>query len=132
MPIDQMELLDHKLKGYCCSQIIMAAYLKRMEKENPELIEAVGGLCIGSHIGQLCGTLSAAICVITLATGGETRAMCDDLTAWFEDSYGSVQCRDIIGEDLIYKVDICKDVVTDTFNKMEEILDMNGKLHWED
>ena len=57
------EMLGYKLKGYCCSQIVADMALKRMGKENQDLVDAVAGLCFGLNDGRNCGALSAAMCM---------------------------------------------------------------------
>ena len=55
------EILDLKLKGYCCSQMIMEMGLRRLEKENEDLVSAMAGLCDGMWSGRVCGILSARL-----------------------------------------------------------------------
>ena len=119
--MNQEELIKYKLQGYCCSQIILAAYLKRTGEENPELIKAMRGLCYGSRIGNLCGTLSGAICTMTLAIDGDIEELCKDLSDWFEDKYGSLQCEEI----MMLKTEMCGTLVAETFEQMEGIINAN-------
>ena len=56
-----------KMQNYCCSQIVMAIGLEKLGIENPQLIEAMAGLCEGVKCGSICGTASAAVCLMYLA-----------------------------------------------------------------
>jgi hypothetical protein len=51
------DIFELKLHGYCCSQIIMELGLRKMEKENSDLIAAMAGLCNGLWQGKTCGLL---------------------------------------------------------------------------
>ena len=118
------EILDLRLKGYCCSQIIMEMGLKRLEKENPDLIAAMAGLCDGVKCGSICGVLSAGVCLLHLADPKEAgMGLCEDLADWFEDVFGSIQCRELIGENPLSKTEKCPMMLEAAFQKIEELLE---------
>lgn len=118
------EILDLKLKGYCCSQILMEMGLKRMEKENLDLIFAMAGLCDGAKSGRICGILSAGICLLYLADPKEAdMGLAEDLTDWFEDAFGSTECSELVGEHPLSKVEKCSMMLEDSFQKIEELLE---------
>lgn len=118
------EILDLRLKGYCCSQIIMAMGLKRLEKENPDLIAAMAGLCDGVKMGSICGIVSAAVCLLHLADPkGAAMGLTEDLTDWFEDAFGSMQCSELIGSNPLSKAEKCPVMLEASFQKLEELLE---------
>jgi len=54
-------------KGYCCSQILMLLALEIQGRENPELVRAMAGLCMGTaNSGGICGIFTGASCVMAL------------------------------------------------------------------
>lgn len=58
-------------------------------------------------------------------------AMVDELLAWFKtevtETYGGINCIDIIGEDLATRTPNpkCAQLIADTYQKVEEILSEN-------
>ncbi len=118
------EILDLKLKGYCCSQIMMEMGLRRLEKENPDLIGAMAGLCDGMRSGRTCGILSAAICLLSLASPKAAgQSLAEDLTDWFEDAFEALDCRELMAGDPLAKVEKCPMMLEATFQKIEELLE---------
>lgn len=118
------EILDLKLKGYCCSQIIMEMGLRRLEKENPDLVAAMAGLCDGMGSGRVCGILSAAICLLYLADPKEaSQGLTEELTEWFEDAFAFTDCDDLIDGSPLNKVEKCPMMLEATFQKVEELLE---------
>lgn len=118
-------MVELKLKGFCCSQIIMQMGLDHMEKENPDLIDAMAGLCVGLGSGKTCGALSSAVCLLYLADPQEAAmSAVQDLTDWFEDSFGSSECSELLGDDpASARVNKCPMIVEATYQMVEELLD---------
>lgn len=118
------EILNLKLKGYCCSQMIMEMGLSRLEKENEDLVAAMAGLCDGMQSGRVCGILSAAICLLYLADPKEaSRGLTEELTDWFEDSFGETDCEALIEGNPLNKVEKCPMMLEATFQKIEEMME---------
>lgn len=100
-------------KGYCCSQILAILVLETQGRENPDLVRAMAGLCMGAeNSGGVCGVFTGAACVLALygAKGADSEQAADklplmyaELSEWFEQSacasFGGTSCKDIIGED---------------------------------
>lgn len=119
-----LDILDYKLKGYCCSQIIMEMGLVRLGKENPDLVKASAGLCDGLYQGYVCGILSAATCLLYLADPEEaSRSLAADLNDWFTDAFGSTECSELLGDDPLNKVEKCPMMLEATFKQVEELLE---------
>jgi C_GCAxxG_C_C family probable redox protein len=92
-------MLEMSRKGYFCSQILLKLALEDEEKENPDLIRAMGGLCGGMGFsGGLCGALTGGACLLGYyLCKGEDDEMEDEhanekitkLVRWFEEQIGS-------------------------------------------
>ncbi len=118
------EIFELKLHGYCCSQIIMEMGLRRMNKENPDLIAAMAALCNGFWRGKLCGIYSACLCLLYLADPDEADrfnagAFCD----WFEDSFGNTECSALLDNDPMNKIEKCPAMIEASFTKVSELLE---------
>lgn len=134
-----MEMLELSSKGYYCSQILMKIILDIEEKENTDLIRAMGGLTGGLGFNQkICGALTGGACVLGyFASKGEDDeiedeklgVMVKDLIEWFEndgsDSKG-INCYDILDGDFNNKSKTCPKLVLNTFEKIVEILNGYG------
>jgi len=118
------EIFELKLKGYCCSQIIMELGLQKLEKENEDLIAAMAGLCDGLYQGRICGILSAAICLLYLADPHEAnKTNVQDLSDWFQDVFDAVDCVDLLAGNPLNKIEKCPMMLDATFTKVAELLD---------
>lgn len=113
-----------KMRGYCCSQMVMEIGLEQLGMENPQLIEAMAGLCEGSKCGKLCGTASAAICLMYLADAkGADAGLAQEYIEWFEEAFGALDCEELLAEGPSAKVEKCPIIVEATVNKLEELLE---------
>lgn len=118
------DIMQYKLKGYCCSQTIMAMGLEKLDKENPDLIQAMAGLCNGVWQEKICGTLSAGVCLLCLADPyAADKTYITELADWFEDSFGSTECSDLIKDNPLAKIETCPMIIDATFTKICELLD---------
>jgi len=136
-------ILQLSMAGYCCTQIMLIMALEEEEKENPDLVRAVNGLCNGIGNDQkTCGVLIGGIGILGLYAGKGTlreyskdgySAMIREFMEWFEDDFGSTDCIDLIGvtkftdpdSDQSYMVK-CGDLLTKSYLKIQEILLENG------
>lgn len=118
------EIFMLKMNGYCCSQMVMKLGLDRLGIENMQLIDAMAGLCDGAKCGSICGAASAAACLMYLA---DAKAAEDGLVAdymdWFEESFGSLECSHLVGDDPGAKLEKCPVLVENTMYKLEELLE---------
>lgn len=118
------DILEFKLKGYCCSQIIMGLGLKKMGKENPDLIAAMAGLCNGLWQGKTCGILSAAICLLYLADPEEAgRFYGSAFYEWFEDAFGSTECDELLEDNPLNRAEKCPAMLEASYLKLCELLE---------
>lgn len=134
-------ILQLAAKGYCCSQIMVKLALETQGRENPELVRAMSGLCIGvGNSGGICGVFSGAACVLALygGKGTDTEKEADklplmyaELSEWFDqratEAFGGTACKSIIGEESLRpRPDRCGALLVDTWKKVQEILVENG------
>lgn len=132
------QLVELKAKGYCCSQIMILLALEKLNRQNVDLVRAVGGLCYGIlGSGEVCGALSGGACLIAFYAGKGSDdeepydrylTMLIELADWFKDvshqEYGGTRCDDILKN--YPDRSICGLIVTDTYNKCMEILAEHG------
>jgi hypothetical protein len=114
-------------QGYCCSQILVQMGLEARQEENPELLDAVAGLCDGLHYGLICGILTGAACLLSLYDKNNAAShMIPRLADWFETAYtqshGSISCEDILQGNPANKLERCPKIMEETFEKCRELL----------
>jgi hypothetical protein len=119
----ESRIMELKIKGNCCSQLVaIIVGLNPTGEENESLVRALRGLCMGMYAQSDCGALSGGVCALSLHVSGVgVIEACRDLTAWFEGRFGSLKCRDIIGFGTSPAL-LCMDVVKETCEKCFEIL----------
>jgi hypothetical protein len=105
----------------------MALGLDALEDENPELIDAMRGLCKGLYSGLTCGTLTAGACLLSMV---DVRAaeehMIARLVEWFEmtyeSAYGGISCAQILDNNPMNKFERCPVIIEQTYEKCRELL----------
>jgi len=131
-------MFELSMQGFGCSQVLMQMALEEQGKSNPDLVRAMTGLLRGMNCGKVCGALTGACCVLGLYAGRGTNEEHDDpnldlmlhqLVGWFEAAYasryGSIDCAGIIGDDAQLQLTRCPQIVSETFEKLKEILTSN-------
>ena len=114
-------------QGLCCSQIMVQLGLEAKQAENPELLDAVAGLCQGLYWGLCCGTLTGAACLLSLYDKKNAALhMIPKLAEWFETTYaescGGIDCETIIDGNPLNKLERCPKIMEETFEKCRELL----------
>jgi hypothetical protein len=114
-------------QGYCCSQIMVQMGLDAKQEENPELVDAVAGLCNGLHSGLVCGILTGAACLLSLYDKKNAASdMIPRLVDWFETAYtqscGGISCEEIIKDHPMNKLERCPKMMEETIEKCRELL----------
>ena len=125
--------------GYRCTQIMMKMALDAEEKENPDLLRALNGFCIGIGTApKICGVLTAGIALLGLYAGKGTDTeyskpgfteMVDEYSEWFETEFGGRECWELIGVVSItdwttkqeYRLK-CGNILLKSYEKIQEIL----------
>lgn len=120
--------------GYHCSQIIMQLSLDLREAENEQMIRALGALGGGMFCQDNCGTLTGGVCVLGSYCPREEgepepteyQDMAKELVQYFEETNGSVNCRDLVNFDRESIMAFCPGLIERTFEKIVEILEDHG------
>ncbi len=120
----ETKIQELMLEGYCCSQIIMILGLEKLEKENPDLVKSMAGLCKGMWFGKTCGTLSAAFCLLTLVDPPRAQTTyIPELTQWFLDTFESTGCDELVNDDAEIIATLCPEIIRATFDKVSDMLE---------
>lgn len=134
------KMVQWSQQGFFCSQILLLLAMEQLQRENPELIRAMGGLNGGvGFCGKLCGALSGGACLISLYAGkGEAEELEDSqvneliaqLAEWFQTeacaAYGGCNCMDILEGDPNNRMMRCPQLVQQTFEKATALLTQAG------
>lgn len=128
--VDNSRLVELRLRGYCCSQIIMKMGLEdACREDNPGLIQAVRGLCDGMHSNMICGILTASACLISLLQPDNAEILINEIVEWFRDEYekinGGITCEAILAGNPINLSIRCPRMLAATYDKVIELLEMN-------
>lgn len=125
---DMMRLAS---QGYCCSQIILELGLEAIEDENPQLIDAMRGLCKGLYTGLTCGVLTGAACLLSMIDPRAAEEhLIPRLVEWFEmtftGEYGGISCKEIMDDNPMNKFERCPKIMEQTYEKCRELLAETG------
>ncbi|MBC2853196.1 C-GCAxxG-C-C family (seleno)protein [Cetobacterium sp. 2G large] len=109
-----------------CAESIIDSFNKN---NNTEIPVALGsGMGTGATIGSLCGAVNAAVLVIGYLKGRETyqeenkaRSLANDLLKEIKNKFNSELCVDLKKSNVS-----CSEIVSFTYEKLEEILSKNG------
>lgn len=115
-----------------CSQIMMRVGMDALELDEPNLVKAMTGLAGGlGGCGKNCGALTGGVAMISLFAGRgapeeeaapELAEMVSQFLAWFEETYGSADCGDIIRGDKENIPSTCPQLVCAACRKALDIL----------
>ena len=93
-----------------------------MDEENEGLLRSLRGLCIGMYNKKVCGALTGGACALSLhLKGNDLAEVCRELTEWFEQRFGGIDCKDLIG-DASGPTMVCADIIRETCEKCLEML----------
>ena len=131
MPDDIRRLRQMLKEGHCCAAALVRMALERQGEENPRLLQAMRGLCGGVQDGLLCGALTGAACMLSLADPERAGAeMVPELAGWFQAemgaAYGGSDCAAITGGDPAVKAARCPALVEATYVQAKKILNSHG------
>ena len=104
-----LRMMELAGKGYCCTQVMVHMALDALGRENPDLLRASAGLCVGmGDCSGPCGVYTGAALMLGLYagkgtdmedTGKELPLMLEELRDWFVEAtmpFGGTMCGDII------------------------------------
>ena len=132
------ELMDRVLyeldKGYHCSQVMMRLSMDLRGIDDPFTIRALGALGGGMFAQRACGTLTGGACLLASYFSREEgepepaayQNLVRKLAIWFEETYGSIECRNLVGSDLGRASTLCPRMMAETFAKCLELLEEEG------
>ena len=135
-----LKVMELAGKGYCCSQMLVVFALEEMDRENPDLVRAAGGLCNGlGDCSGPCGVFTGAALVLGMfASKGldmeeaddKLPLMLEELRDWFGQAtapYGGTACGDILGRECGQPDKVrCGGLVAGAVAQVREILVGNG------
>ena len=119
------------LEGKCCASAIVQLGLEIKGEENPQLVQAVSGLCFGMHSELICGALTGTACMMNILEPRDANTLLiPELVEWFTavvgEKYGGINCTDIIGDAPINKKLRCPALIEATFVEAKRILSDYG------
>ena len=128
---DVKRLHQLRLEGKCCSAVLLQLALELRGEENPGLVQASTGLCLGVHSGLTCGALTGAACMLSLFDEKlAATEMIPQLAEWFTTTYGALyqgaDCRSILGGRPENKALRCPSIIESTYLEAREILQEFG------
>lgn len=126
--MDKVRMYELRLKNYCCAQIVIKMGLEDAGKEeNPEMVQAIAGLCNGLHSGLVCGIISSSACLISLLRPKDAPFLTNELLNWFvynfQDTNGGITCKDILAGDPLNRTVKCPKLLEATYDKIWETLE---------
>lgn len=118
-------------EGRCCSSAIVELGLELTGQENPQLVQAVSGLCQGLRSGLICGALTGAVCMLNIVDPENANGeMVPELVEWFrsvcEEEYGGIDCRDIAGDNAVNRSARCPALIEKTYLQAKKLLSSYG------
>ncbi|MFV0361883.1 MAG: DVU_1555 family C-GCAxxG-C-C protein [Suipraeoptans sp.] len=129
------ERIDELLKqGYHCSQIMMQLSLDLRQKEEPFTMRALGALGGGMFAQRTCGTLTGGVAMLSSyfkrddndPEPVEYRELAKELVERFEETNGSLECRELVEFNMESIMSYCPALLERTFIKCLEILEEHG------
>lgn len=114
--------------GYCCSETVMKLGLEDLKIEDEKVIDAMGAFCGGMGAGQVCGALAAAVSLMCVATGRAVgkKEIRPELTKWFEEKFGALDCPTLIDGDAENKKTRCPVYIEQTYEHVQGLLEERG------
>ena len=112
-----------KIKGYCCSQLVVAGTGIDPSGEGYDvLMRSLRGLCVGMFGKKTCGALTGGACALALyLDGADLAETCRRLAEWFESRFGGIECKDLNGAADVPTM-ICMDIVRETCAQCVDML----------
>lgn len=123
--------------GYCCAQIMIILCLDNLQQENPALVRAAQGLCMGmGDCSGTCGILSSGLCALGLYAGKSTEMetaeenyplLMETFREWFKErtktEFGGINCTDILdGKCGAPRADRCGMLLGEAYAQLINIL----------
>lgn len=138
---EEIRIMELHGKGYCCTQIMLMLMLENMQRENPDLIRAMQGLCMGGgDCSGTCGILTGGLCALSMLLGkgtdfDESHEQLPMLQEMFRDwfvtkvhaMHAGIRCEDILGPGCTGPNPLeCGSLLSEAYVKLIEILQENS------
>ena len=127
--MENIKLEARKLfyEGLCCAQVLVKLGLRAKALENDTLLNCVSGLCNGMFSGNNCGILTGAALMLCLFDRENAiRFMIPELNEWFLETYGTVNCSQLVGSKRYAQKEKCMQMTEDTIDKCQELMSEFG------
>ena len=127
-------ILELSKQGLYCAQIMVQLALDAQGRENPELVQAMRGLCGGfAWSGGPCGVLIGGVSFLTML-GSELDeqgkiGLIGEYHDWFRErtaQYGGENCDCILECDRRNMFKTCPGLILDSYAKCVELLQARG------
>ncbi len=127
-------ILELSKQGLYCAQIMVQLALDAQGRENPELVQAMRGLCGGfAWSGGPCGVLIGGVSFLTML-GSELDeqgkiGLIGEYHDWFRErtaQYGGENCDCILEGDRRNMFKTCPGLILDSYAKCVELLQARG------
>ncbi|MDR2501398.1 MAG: C-GCAxxG-C-C family protein [Treponema sp.] len=120
--------------GYHCAQIMMWMSMEMRDIKNPFILRSLGALQAGMSCRRVCGTLTGGVCVLSSYFNrqpGEREPAgyqepAREFVAWFEETNGSLDCRELIGAEGQRMLQYCPGLMERSFEKVLALLEARG------
>lgn len=130
--MNDIQILKLKAQGYCCSQIMVCMVLDLMDKENQDLVDFAGGLCMGGGMETgPCGIFTAGMSIFALyAKKDKDRLalMQESFLAFFQAAAPTgIGCRQITGDSFPgLNPGVCGPLLSNAYSHILSLLVENG------
>lgn len=114
-----------------CSQVtLIMVGLDPKGNDNPELRQAAKGLSYGTFAQHACGSYTGACLGLALHIKDreELSNACKELSEWFIDRFGAIDCRDIIGVGAQGGGDLCVETMVEASEYCLDMLAEKGYI----
>jgi len=118
------QVMSLMMQDLSCAQILVKLVgLDPVEKENEDIINAMGGMRYGMGCQSTCGCVIGAVAGLSMhLQSKEDRAKAaQEICTWFADKYGGLNCEDILGPGNPAN-SMCPQIMAETAEKCFEIL----------
>ena len=131
-----MDLLDRILelsrRGYYCAGILGQLFCETIGLEDENVVKVMSGLDGGiGHSQGTCGCMTACCCILGYF-GEDAKPLMGEFISWFKEEmmvyYGGFECNDIIKGNPAKRVEICPQIIADSYMKCMELLQDKGLI----
>jgi len=114
---------DLMLSGLCCTQVMVELALDETGRSDPAMVAAVAPLCAGMGAGGVCGALTGGLLALAILRRDEPvgEATARRYVEWFAKEFGSTECRDLVGDDVIERAERCPAITAAAYARAREL-----------